>query len=90
MVRYGREIERPLNLRLDGLLTVLVGQKYGLTLRVRVRVPRVVTLARDIGVERIPRMDVEVAEHRLTQRIVSRARLALLGALERGRLGRCG
>ncbi len=87
MVGHGREIEGPLNAGLDRLLAEGVGQRDLLTHRIAIGGRGVVSLARDVGVERVARVDVEVSEHRAPERIEVAAGLALLGPLEGGGAG---
>ena len=70
MVGDRSEVERALDLSEDRGISILVRQRNRFAHRITVGVCRIVSLARDIRVEGVARMNVKVAEERAAKRIV--------------------
>ena len=58
VIRHRGKIQRPADLRRDGLLAVGIGQDNWLTLRVSIGIPGIASLAGEIGVEGVAGMHV--------------------------------
>ena len=65
VIRHGGEVERSLDSGFDPLLAVLVGERNRESLGIAIRIRRIVSLARDIRVERIACVYVKIAKEGL-------------------------
>ena len=85
MIGHRGEIERPLYLSANLLMTIFVRQRDRFAPRITVGVGGIIALARNIGIEGVAAVDVQITEHRTSIRIIVGTGRAVLGPFESGR-----